>query len=41
VRGGHRLERDPEYHAALRTAFFEQGLHAAQTEALLASPPAP
>ena len=33
--GGHRLERDREYHAELRAAFFEHGLHAVQTEALL------
>lgn len=35
VPGGHRLERDRDYHTALRAAFFEHGLHAAQTKALL------
>lgn len=40
VPGGHRLERDRDYHAALNAAFFEHGLHAAQTKALLAAPPA-
>jgi pimeloyl-ACP methyl ester carboxylesterase len=40
VRGGHRLESDRDYQARLRAAFFLQGLHAAQTESLLASPPA-
>ncbi|WP_296952980.1 hypothetical protein [uncultured Massilia sp.] len=40
VRGGHRLERDPAYQHALRRAFFRHGLHAPQTRALLAAPPA-
>jgi hypothetical protein len=40
VPGGHRLEQFREYHAALRAAFFEHGLHANQTEVLLASSPA-
>jgi pimeloyl-ACP methyl ester carboxylesterase len=39
VRGGHRLEQDRGYHAAIRTAFFVQGLHAPGTEALLVAPP--
>ena len=39
VRGGHRLELDAEYQRALRKAFFQQGLHAADTATLLASPP--
>jgi pimeloyl-ACP methyl ester carboxylesterase len=40
VRGGHRLERDRDYHMAVRAAFFGHGLHASETEALLAAPPA-
>jgi pimeloyl-ACP methyl ester carboxylesterase len=40
VPGGHRLERDRTFHAALRAAFFGQGLQAAQTRALLAAAPA-
>lgn len=39
VRGGHRLELDAEYQRALRAAFFQQGLHATDTEKLVASPP--
>jgi len=39
VRGGHRLELDRPYHAALRSAFFVDSLHASGTEALLAAPP--
>jgi pimeloyl-ACP methyl ester carboxylesterase len=37
VPGGHRLERDGDFHTSLRSAFFEHGLHAAQTKALLAA----
>ncbi len=39
VRGGHRLELDREYHTAIRAAFFGHGLHAPDTEALLARSP--
>lgn len=39
ARGGHRLEQDRAYHVSVRTAFFDSGLHAPRTSALLASPP--
>jgi len=39
VRGGHRLEQDRGYQTAVRSAFFVHGLHAPDTEALLAARP--
>jgi pimeloyl-ACP methyl ester carboxylesterase len=39
VRGGHRLDEDPVYHANLRRAFFLYGLDSPELKALLDAPP--